>query len=890
VDYSKFGKKRYIRRQNPHTTKIRNKVGLLALRLILGIILVAGFAGFSAVIGLYMGILGDAPELHVDMTVSVYQSSFIICAHTGEELVRLHAGHNHEFVEIDQIPLHVQNAFVAIEDERFWEHNGVDIRGIGRATHRLLESGGARTEGASTITQQLIKNMLDRFDSNFVYKLQEQYLAIRFERELAELFGCTSYAKEFILESYLNIINLGRSNYGVQAAAQFYYGVNVWELSIAQAATIAAITQNPSRFPPDRHPEVNWERATHVINSMLRLEFITEEEHYEAINSNVFDTIVRTDTGETRPIISPFDCFTNALLDAVRDDLRREFNLSREQANRQIFTGGLRIYSTQNREMQAAVDRVFLDDSYWPTGSDFSIDIEFHFSLYNSVTNQTRHYERRHSVANMAAAEAWMEQTLNRYMSSQDEVVANNPLFTPQPQGAFVLLDHHTGHVLALRGVRGESGANRTLNRATQSTRSPGSQLKTVGVFGPAFDIGIMQPGTIIIDQPFTHIDPWGATWTPSNHWPGFLGAQSVRTAVYRSGNVVSARAVADNTINNLGVDAMFSYLRNMGINTIVDGADGAAVSLGGMHRGVHLIELAGAYGMVANGGMFNAPVLYTMVIGPEGEVVLENPLNPTRVLRDTAAYLLIDTMRDTMRAANATGHNANWRDAPQMRTDIPIAGKTGTSQRQRDLGFSGSTPYFTASIWLGNDNNAILSRNARTHLNAWRSIMQEVHTGLPPRQFPRPTDGRIVTGTVCGNSGLLVSDACRGVSRIVTDLFDSRFLPTQICAECTPVTFTYCVPTGYLRGPHCRPSAVSTRSGANAHYSVNSNGFPQGVLDGIICIYCVPVPAMPDGVVSVPPSDSQPGNQLDSQPDSSSGNQPGLTLPPPPPVSNPND
>jgi len=780
MDYTQLGKKRIMRKLNPHTARVRNKIGLLILRAALAAVLVAGFGLFGAGMGLYFGILSNSPRLSWEMMVSGYQSSVIVCVHTGEELV-LHAGHNHQTVTIDQIPQHVVNAFVAIEDERFFEHNGIDLRGIGRATHRLVSSGGEVTEGASTITQQLIKNMLGAFDSDFITKLQEQYLAVNLERDLTEYFGgCGLSAKEFILEAYLNIINLGRSNYGIQAAALFYYGVDVWDLTLAQAATIAAITQNPSRFPPDIRPDDNWVRAQLVLDNMLRLELITEDEHYAAVNSDVYDTIVRTESGDIRQIVSDFSCFQDALLDSVRDDLARTLHISPAMANNMIFGGGLRIYSTQVPHLQEIVDRVFLDESYWPA-SDFSIDLEFHFSIYNTITNITDHFHINHSARTMGELETWMEQTLASHMNYGSEVANLHTLFTPQPQAAFVLLDHRTGHVVALRGVRGERTANRAFNRATQATRSPGSQLKPVAIFGPAFDLGIMQPATVIEDIPFS-MTSGGNTWRPRNWWGSrFEGAVTARRAVYRSMNVVSVRAVVDNTIDNIGVETMFDYMMRMGFTTLVEGADGPAVSLGGMTRGVRLIELAGAYGMYANGGAFNHPVLYSRVVGPNGEIILENPVNPIQIVRDTAAYLLIDTMRDTMFRSGATGHRANWYNNQQMRRDIPVAGKTGTSQDSRDLGFSGFTPYFTASIWMGNDSNARMSSGvSNAHLAAWRSIMQEVHENLPPAQFERPD--RLTTAHVCRDSGLRPTDLCRSTGRVHSDLFDTRFAPSRDC------------------------------------------------------------------------------------------------------------
>jgi len=837
MDYSQLGKKRNVRKQNPHTTRVRNKISLLVLRICLSLVLFAGFGVVAGGVGLYFGILANAPELNVAMVIPEERTSFIMCSHTGEELIRIHRGHSHEFAPIDVIPYHVRYAFIAIEDERFFEHNGVDIRGIGRALNTLIETGGARTEGASTITQQLVKNMLDRFESNFIYKLQEQYLAVNFERQLTEKYGCRILAKEFILESYLNIINLGRSNYGVQTAAQFYYGVDVWDLTIAQAATIAAITQNPRRFPPDTRPEANWERARLVLRNMHRLGFITDEEYDEAINSNVYDTIFRTEGGYTRPIISEYDCFTDALLVSVRNDLMREFNWSLADADRMIFGGGVRIYTTQHPEKQAIVDRVFLDDSYWPA-SDFTIDIEFNFTIYNTLTNLSRPIRRTRTVLTMDEAEAWIQDVLDYYMEPHHTLESELALFTPQPQAAFVLLDHHTGHVLALRGVRGERGANRTFNRATQGTRQPGSQLKTIGVFGPAFDMGLMHPGTIINDQPFTYVCRWSGTpWTPANHWSGFRGPMTVRTAVYASANVVSARATVDDTIPHIGMDAMFEYLRNMGISTLVPGQDGPAVSLGGMNRGVHLIELAGAYGMVANEGLFNMPVLYTMVLDYHGNILLENPINPTRVFRDTAAYMLLDTMKDTMTASGATGHRINWTNQ-QMRQNIPVAGKTGTTQNRRDLGFSGSTPYFTASIWMGNDNNERMSRGvASAHLDAWRSIMQEIHENLPPRQFSRPADGRLVTVTTCSDSGLLAGPLCnldsRG-NRARQGVMDAHHRPTETCD--IHVQLRYCVQHGYIAGPYCPENVISNRVGI--FRSDVYGGFPQAVLDGRVCPY----------------------------------------------------
>ncbi|MCL2839600.1 MAG: transglycosylase domain-containing protein [Defluviitaleaceae bacterium] len=857
MDYSTLGNKN--RRRSPHATRVRNKISLLTLRIVLAIVLIVGFAAFGMGMGLYLGILRNSPPLNVEALFTggmIDRTSVIVNLHTGEELERLHAGQNHEFVTIDQIPLHVQHAFVAIEDERFFEHNGVDIRAMGRAAHVVFTGGGV--QGASTITQQLIKNMLERFDSNLIYKLQEQYLAVNFERHLAEMFEEAGYenprqrSKDFILEHYLNIINLGRSNLGVQAAAMFYYGVDVSELTIAQAATIAAITQNPSRFPPDTRPQNNWERAQVVLYVMHRNGFITDAEFEEAMEEveledgtmigAVYSTIFRTEGGGLRPILSEFDCFTDALLDQVRDDLMREFNITREMADQRIFRGGLTIYSNQDLGIQAIVDRAFLDDSLWPgPNRGFSVEVEYHMTVFNTITQQRRHYERRHTASSMAAAEEFIYNLQAQLLTASDEIEFERRFLMPQPQGAFVLIDHHTGDVVALRGIRGPKEGNRVFNRATQATRSPGSQLKPLA-FAAAFDLGIMQPGTIIDDVPFTLVNTGGAPWTPGNHWGStFEGHMSVRRAIYRSANVVSARAVADTTIPHLGVPAFHAYLTNMGISTLHEN-DGAAVVLGGMTNGVHLIELTGAYAAVANLGEFNRPMLYSRVLDYDGNILLENREGPQRVLSRNAAYLTIHSMLDTVTVG--TGGRANW-SSTQLRRDIPIAGKTGTSQRNTDLGFVGSTPYFTAAFWIGNDNSQGMHRQTNQyHTPLWRHIMEEIHTDLPPRQFERPDTIR--TATVCRDSGHLAGELCRHDprgNRTRTEVFAAGLAPTQVCQ--VHQQFTFCTISERLAGHFCPPQVVSTRVGLVRVQPIDhltgavadrAHEVPLAVRQGLVC------------------------------------------------------
>ena len=854
MDYSKSANRRRVRRHAPHVARIRNKISILFLRAGIALALVVGFMVAGAVFGAYTGVLDNAPELPRETVgVPVYRSSVIVCATTGEELEWLHAGHNQQTVTLEQIPLHVRNAFLAIEDERFYEHNGIDLRSIGRAMHTLVYTDGATAQGASTITQQLIKNMLDRFDSDLITKLQEQYLAIQFERMLAEEMGCRTLAKDFILESYLNMINLGRQNYGVQAASWFYFGVDVSELSIVQGATIASITQNPSRFPPDTRPASNWERTQLVLGNMLRNGFITEEEFEEAMAVDeetglglVYNTIFRTDAGFTRPLMSQFDCFTDALLDQVRDDLMAVYGMTLAEANRITFTGGVRIYSTQNRRMQDIVDAAFLNPSLWPgPDSGFHIELEYNLSVRNSITGEPRHYQRTRTVNSEAEAQQAVAELQQQLVAPTDVIEAERVFMIPQPQAAFVLLDHHTGQVMALRGIRGEKEGNRVFNRATQAARSPGSQMKPLVPFAPAFDMGLMQPGSVIDDIPFTFVAPGSPAWTPGNWWGStFEGLSTARRGIYRSMNVVSARAGADPDLpSSVGVPAMRAYLENFGFSTIHDN-DGAAMVLGGLTNGVLLIELAAAYATIANMGEYIRPVFYTRVVNHDGTILLDSSPNPRRVLRDTTAYLLLDAMKDTMTASGATGGPVRWQNLSLQ--DIPISGKTGTSQRMADLGFTGSTPYFTAAIWLGNDNNQTMHRNANNyHRQVWRDIMEEIHRDFMPASFPRPLG--IVEALVCLDSGQRATDACRTDprgNRARMEVFAAQHAPHLDDNCAVHVAVTMCV-LGYVAGEFCPEDLVVERVGIVRPFPIDhitesvadrAHELPENVRTGVVC------------------------------------------------------
>ena len=853
MDYSQLGNKRRRRRQNSQTTRVRNKISLLVLRVVLASMIVGVFAGIGIGLGAWLTVLANAPEVTASDIRPGNYASHIVCARTGEILETLHRGVNRTNVTLDEIPQHVIDAFLAIEDERFFYHNGIDIRGIGRAIWVLFRTAGDTTQGASTITQQLIKNRLERFDSDLTTKLQEQYLAVRFERELTELFGCNREAKEYILEVYLNTINLGRTNHGVQAAAQFYYGVDVGDLTIAQAATIAAITQNPTRFPPDTRPEANWSRAVLVLGNMRRLGFITDEEYYEAMNSNVYDTIAFNEDGQARATVTTWDCFTDALLIQLRDRLVDEKGITPHEADTIIFTTGLRIYTTQDLRKQAIVDEVLLDDSFFPTGPGrFEIYVTYEISFRNNITGRIFNHFPSATVNNMEEAIAFIYQQQYELLGANDEIIAENRIFTPQPQSAFVLMDHHNGHVLAIRGLRGEKAISRGHCRATIATRSPGSQLKPL-IMAAGMDIGVLTLASTIDDVPWAIHPPGGNRWQPRNWWGGgHRGLSTVRAAIHTSKNVASARAL----VENVGIETGFQYMLNFGFTTL-EGVTPAgrawsdripALSLGGLTEGVILLELAAAYATIANDGWYNEPIFFSHVLNRDGSLLLDNNRPPRQVLRRETAYLLTNSMRDTLTAQGATGHGQRF-ECLQMRSDIQVAGKTGTSQLGRDSGFVGYTPYFTGAVWLGFDIPRTLPSNyTRYRETLWRTIMERVHEGLPPRSFERPSG--IISASVCRDSGHPATELCRidpRGSRVTTEIFASGTVPTTPCHM--HVQHEICMFSGLIAGPTCHPFFVESQVGMMFEplqaFAVGTSipgrylAFSQAVLEGQVCVNC---------------------------------------------------
>lgn len=774
MDYSKDDNDKKKNMARSKRKKGKNKALTITFRVLIATFLISAFALGGLVLGAYIGIIENASKMS-NMSVHPNMFTSIVYDMHGNEAFRYTSAENREYVSLDSIPIHLQNAFIAIEDERFYSHSGVDVRGIARAIQVTLFTD--RREGGSTITQQLVKNNVLGINRNtFETKIQEQFLAVRLERQLKDQLGNQRAAKNHILEVYLNTIYLANGLNGVQTASRFYFNKDVSELTLSESAVIAGITQNPSAYNPVRFPENNRQRQLVILNRMLAQGLITQAEHDEAVNDDVYARVseYRNVANDESTIHS---YFSDHLFEVVRDDLIAAGHVSTEaEASNMIFNGGLRIHTTLDPNIQSILEETYLNDSFFPQ-SEYEIVVTYYVSVQNSITDEITHHERKTTVRNQEAIQPWVDSVRAELEGEHGVVIAERTVPVAQPQSAMVVMDHSTGQIRGIVGGRGEKTANRALNRATQSPRQPGSAFKMLAAYAPAMDLGLISPGSMLDDSPLNHNG-----YRPSNYNNNFIGPVSVRNAIRDSLNVVAVKTMLD-----VGIDTAFNYLLQFGFTTLADGDvrngqvftdRGPATALGGLTTGVTQLELTAAYATIANLGVYIEPTVYTQVLDHEGNVLLDKTNPESRqVLQRTTAYLLTDTMKDVV--SSGTGRRA------ALNTNMPVAGKTGTSQNSKDLTFVGYTPYYVAGVWLGHDDgDKSISTTTTSHLNMWAHVMNQIHADLPVKQFERPSG--IVSASICMDSGLLaIPGLCdhdhRG-SRITTDLFDVANLPTLSC------------------------------------------------------------------------------------------------------------
>lgn len=825
MDYSKASVNKKIRQLKTTTTRLTTKVNVSSYRLLLVFIVFLAITGVMATFGTLEGLVASAPDISdINMVPTGYTTKFYYADGTLSQTL-VGAGGNREYVTIDEIPEHVQNAFIAIEDERFREHDGIDVRSIFRAAMELLASGHLQS-GASTITQQLLKNQVfsggdEKNDVlKVIRKIQEQFLAIQLENTLD---------KDTILEYYLNTINLGQGAYGIQMASRTYFGKNVDELTISEGAVLACLPKSPTKMNPATNPQENLERRDTVLWMMNQLGFITDEDYQTALDDTESVYLRIASHVEETSDVSYYSYFTDEVINQLMIDLQTQLGYSASQASSLIYTGGLRVYTTQDKQIQQICDRVTTNpESYPEIGKGSYYDISYalsvlkadgttiHYQLsdfikyFNNFKNKSTVTARlSNGVYNLLCTDLdyimeCVDEFRTSHVSEGDKILGEKITPTLQPQISLSIMDQYSGAVVALVGGRGEKTGNRTLNRATSTVRQVGSTFKVLASFLPALDTGGMTLTTPIDDSPFFY----PGTTKEVNNWysknPPFMGLNTIRRGISYSMNIVAVKVLQQVT-----PQVGYEYLKKIGITSIVDyqvDSNGKVYSdinlplaLGGLTNGVSNIEMTAAFAAIANSGVYNEPYYYTKVLDYNGNVLLSHEANSRQVMKTSTAYLLTNAMQDTILPGIGSSTQPAFKEY-----EMPIAGKTGTTTNSNDRWFCAYTPYYTCSIWMGFDNNFELENATQNYI--WRDVMEAIHKekALAYKEFTMPDS--ILTATICTKSGLLakagVCDAYEGGSTVREEYFAKGTVPTEFC-DCHVIA-SICLDTGHLATEYC--------------------------------------------------------------------------------------
>ena len=606
MNYGKEGAKKQEKQLTAKTPKVLRKFKVLGYKLALiavfALAVGVAFTGF----GVYKGIIDSSPAIEAMDVIPTGFLSTVLDTEGNTTATLVASGANRVYVTIEEIPKDLQHAFVAIEDERFYEHNGIDVKGIIRAGVRGILTGHF-SQGASTITQQLLKNNVfttwttDKGFAKVVRKLQEQYLAIELEKKVND--------KNWILENYLNTVNLGQNSLGVQAAAMRYFNKDVSDLTLSECAVIAGITKSPEGLNPISNPERNARRRKEVLEHMEEQGYISKEQKEAALADDVYKRIQKVNTEKSEQSSHVNSYFVDELTNQVIEDLQTIKGYTEAEAYKALYNSGLTIFSTQDPEIQAICDEEVNNQENYPTTPQVSFNYRLTLQKADgSLENYDEHtmlayYQsanKDYDINFASEEDAWaaIEAYKAEIMAPGDEIVEGGEYvnYTLQPQAALTIIDQSTGEVKAIVGGRGDKVANRTLNRATDSTRQPGSTFKVLAAYAPALDGAGMTLASVEDDAPYSYANGQSLR----NYDKRYRGFTNFRTAITYSVNVVTVKCLTD-----IGIDNGYSYLEDFGFTTLTDSDRVQSLALGGLTKGVTNLELTAAYAAIANHGEY---------------------------------------------------------------------------------------------------------------------------------------------------------------------------------------------------------------------------------------------------------------------------------------------
>lgn len=661
----------------------------------------------------------------------------------------LYGGYRCQYVAYEEIPNDLRNAFVCIEDKRFFSHHGVDWkRTISAGFNYFLKFDDSY--GGSTITQQLIKNVTDEDDYSFQRKIQEIFWALDLE---------TKMDKQEILGLYLNIINLSQGCYGVQAASNYYFSKDVSELTLNECACIAAITNSPTYYDPIRNPEHNKERKNIILQEMYRQGYIGYEEWTQAT-----ETEIELKVDQKMSSAAVHSWYADMVIEDVIADLIEKKGYSRPMANLVLYTGGLKIYTAMDSEIQSVLEEYYSNTSHF----------------YSSVNGET-------------------------------------------PQSSMIIIDPNNGDILGVVGAIGTKNANRIQNFATQTLRPAGSVIKPLSVYAPAIDENLITWASVYDDVPVNfgkyNLDPSKGTIIEPVAWPKnatgeYRGLTNINYAIEHSVNTVIVCVLEE-----LGVEKSFDFLYDrLHMQNLIregytqDGAyitdqDVAALALGQMNYGLTVKEVTAAYSIFTNHGIYNSPRSYHTVTDSKGSILLECPYEGEAVIREESAALMSLMLENVVK--NGTAKEIS------LKNTVDCAGKTGTTQKNYDRWYVGYTPYLIGGVWYGYEYPKAMSGSNQC-IEIWDDVMKILHKKILAEEQAKGITKKSLGGEelliereYCMDSGMLVTPAClrdpRG-DRTEMGYFMKGTEPTEYCSCHVPVAYD-CVQGG-VAFPYGCPNA----------------------------------------------------------------------------------
>ena len=680
-------------------------------------------------LGVVLAMIKTCPSLDVDGTILNLDEPSVLYDDSNQVMDTVITSQKRTVVKMNTIPANLANAFVSIEDERFYQHGGIDVKRIISASFQDLLSKIHKTgniQGASTITQELIKQRMFLDDSltnriDFKRKVQEAYLATELEKVLT---------KNQILEAFMNTIYLGGQANGVEAAANQYFSKDVKDLNLVQCAFIAGLTQSPSKYYPfspstQKNPSIYINRTKTVLSKMLENNYISQADYNSAVTGlsvNSFGFAANTTSIDKYNYL----WFSSYAVSQVKADLKAKYNYTDEQVNNLISNGGLKIYTSMSRSLEESSQKIINADSSYK-------------GMYTS---------------------SWADKS-----------------GTIQPEASATLIDYHTGLIKVIIGGRGNQPTGSWNRAVTVNDAKPvGSSIKPLTVYSPAIESKIVTAGTTIkntdvdLDPTFNSKYP---NYNPQNDDPAFDDQPvTIRNAITASINKVAVKVE-----DKLGLSTGATYAEKYGLKlTNADKSSIAALSLGQIN-GSNSLTMAAAYGTFGNNGLYTTPRAYTKVVDDKGTTILESSTNTRQVISAQTAYIMYDMLKGPINDSSdyATGTNANL-------GDMPAAGKTGTTSNMMNLWFCGLTSYYSAAVWMGDDEQNPtslneLGANSNTTANVWRLIMTEATKGLAVKDIDRP-DG-IINATIDKDSGLLPTQGCYDAKTTYSEMFLDGTVPT---------------------------------------------------------------------------------------------------------------